>query len=165
MRATGEHDAAAPHRGAPDRGMRVANTTTDVETEAMRADADASGEGEVHLVVPPRSTYLRAVRLVAADAAGRAQLDVEETEDFRLAVDELCHAIMSATDQSVVISMTIEDGVVVARGSARRRKDADPVRLNKLTERLVLALADTMSLDESADQVAFVVTKQRSRRG
>jgi hypothetical protein len=52
-----------------------------------------------------------------------------------------------------------------SRGSARRRADADPLRLNKLTERLVLALADTMSLDESADQVAFVVTKRRVRRG
>jgi hypothetical protein len=105
------------------------------------------------------------VRLVAADAAGRAQLDVEETEDFRLAVDELCHVIMSATDQSVVVSVNIEGDLVVARGSARRRTGEEPLRLNKLTERLVLALADSVSLDESADQVAFVVTKQRSRRG
>jgi hypothetical protein len=131
----------------------------------MPAGVNTPAEGEVHLVVPPRSTYLRAVRLVAADAASRAQLDVEELEDFRLAVDELCHAIMSATDQSVVISVNVENGAVVARGSARRRSGAGPLRLNKLTERLVLALADTMSLDESADQVAFVVTKQRAHRG
>jgi serine/threonine-protein kinase RsbW len=143
----------------------VTKTTSDVGTDAIRATADAASDGEVHLVVPPRSTYLRAVRLVAADAAGRAQLDVEETEDFRLAVDELCHAIMSATDQSVVISVNVEEGEVIARGSAKRRADAEPLRLNKLTERLVLALADTMSLDESADQVAFVVTKRRVRRG
>jgi hypothetical protein len=123
------------------------------------------GDGEVHLVVPPQSVYLRAIRLVAADAAGRAQLDCEETEDFRLAVDELCHVVMSMTDHSVVVSMTVQDDGVVARGSARRRSGGDPLRLNKLTERLVLALADSMSLDESPDQVSFVVTKLRRDRG
>ena len=123
------------------------------------------GEGEVHLVVPPDSIYLRAIRLVAADAAGRAQLDCEETEDFRLAVDELCHVVMSMTDTSVVVSMTVEEGRVVARGSARRRSSGEPLRLNKLTERLVLALADSMSLDESPEQVSFVVTKLRGDRG
>ena len=144
------------------------NATTDLGADGAHGDPGIPGEhvdGEVHLVVPPRSTYLRAVRLVAADAAGRAQLDVEETEDFRLAVDELCNVIMSATDQSVVVSVNIEDDLVVARGSARRRSGEEPLRLNKLTERLVLALADSVSLDESADQVSFVVTKQRSRRG
>jgi anti-sigma regulatory factor (Ser/Thr protein kinase) len=122
------------------------------------------GDGEVHLVVPPQSVYLRAIRLVAADAAGRAQLDCEETEDFRLAVDELCHVLMSMTDHSVVVTMTVENEGVVARGSARRRAGGEPLRLNKLTERLVLALADSMSLDESPDQVSFVVTKLRSDR-
>ena len=144
------------------------NATTDLGADGAHGEPGIPGEhvdGEVHLVVPPRSTYLRAVRLVAADAAGRAQLDVEETEDFRLAVDELCNVIMSATDQSVVVSVNIEDDLVVARGSARRRSGEEPLRLNKLTERLVLALADSVSLDESADQVSFVVTKQRSRRG
>ena len=150
---------------APERGKIEMKAPMDVEDHLGGATDDPAREGEVHLVVPPRSIYLRAVRLVAADAAGRAQLDCEETEDFRLAVDELCHAIMGATDQSVVVTVNIEDGVVVARGSARRRSDAEPLRLNKLTERLVLALADTVSLDESADQVSFVVTKQRADRG
>jgi hypothetical protein len=124
-----------------------------------------AGDGEVHLVVPPQSVYLRAIRLVAADAAGRAQLDCEETEDFRLAVDELCHVLMSMTDHSVVVTMTVENEGVVARGSARRRAGGEPLRLNKLTERLVLALADSMSLDESPDQVSFVVAKLRRDRG
>jgi anti-sigma regulatory factor (Ser/Thr protein kinase) len=140
-------------------------TPVDVEDQVGDATGDRAHDGEVHLVVPPRSIYLRAVRLVAADAAGRAQLDCEETEDFRLAVDELCHAIMSATDHSVVVTVNVEDGAVVARGSARRRADAPPLKLNKLTERLLLALADTVSLDESADQVSFVVTKRRADRG
>jgi hypothetical protein len=134
-------------------------------TQAPTTTPTAIDDGEVHLVVPPNPTYLRAIRMVAADAAGRAQLDVEETEDFRLAVDELSHAIMSATDHSVIVTVAVEENGVVARGSARRRLGAEPLRLNSLTKRLVLALADSVSLDESEDQVSFVVTKLRGDRG
>ena len=116
---------------------------------------------ELHLVVPPYSSYLRAVRLVAADAAARAQLDCDETEDFRLAVDELCHVLMTQTDHFVVLTLSVEDRRVVARGVARRRSGATGVRLNKLTERLVHALADTVTLDEHDDQVTFLVAKNR----
>ena len=52
----------------------------------------AESTDSVHLVVPPSSEYLRTARLVAADAAVRAGLDCEEIEDFRIAVDELCHS-------------------------------------------------------------------------
>ena len=56
---------------------------------------------DVHLVIPACSEFLRALRLVAADAAVRAGLDCEEVEDFRIAVDELSHAVMAATDHHV----------------------------------------------------------------
>ena len=57
------------------------------------------------------------MRLVAADAAA-AQLDCDETEDFRLAVDELCHVLMTQTDHFVVLTLSVEDPRVVARGVA-----------------------------------------------
>ena len=87
--------------------------------EAETAEDD---EGErVHLVIPPSSRFLRTARLVAADAAERAGCDVEEIEDFRIAVDELCHLLMAATDHSVHLTVTSFDAHVVARGSARAR--------------------------------------------
>ncbi len=117
---------------------------------------------ELHLVVPPYSSYLRrgAARRRRRRRA-RAQLDCDETEDFRLAVDELCHVLMTQTDHFVVLTLSVEDRRVVARGVARRRSGATGVRLNKLTERLVHALADTVTLDEHDDQVTFLVAKNR----
>src|SRR5262245_38272780 len=56
---------------------------------------------DLHLSVPAAPEFLRAVRMVAADAAARAGLDVDEVEDFRIAVDELTYAAMTATDHSV----------------------------------------------------------------
>ena len=49
----------------------------------IQVHPDVVGE-DVWLTVPPFSEYLRTVRLVAADAAGRAGLDYDEIEDFRI---------------------------------------------------------------------------------
>src|SRR5262249_16345456 len=59
------------------------------DVPAMQSRDAYGGKGDrVHLVVPASSRFLRTTRLVAADAAGRAGCDVEEIEDFRIAVDE-----------------------------------------------------------------------------
>ena len=79
----------------------------------------AESTDSVHLVVPPSSEYLRTTRLVAADAALRAGLDCEEIEDFRIAVDELCHLVMSATDHFVELWVVSVDNRVIAHGCAQ----------------------------------------------
>jgi hypothetical protein len=48
----------------------------------------------VQLVLPPSDHHLRTARLVAADVATRAGLDCDETDDVRIAVDEICHALL-----------------------------------------------------------------------
>lgn len=48
----------------------------------------------VQLVLPPSDHHLRTARLVAADIATRAGLDCDETDDVRIAVDEICHALL-----------------------------------------------------------------------
>jgi len=45
---------------------------------------------EVELTIPADPAFLRLVRLAAADAASRAGLTIEEIDDLRIAVDELC---------------------------------------------------------------------------
>ena len=78
---------------------------------------------DVWLTVPPFSEYLRTVRLVAADAASRAGLDYDEIEDFRIAVDELCHLLMSSSDHEISLSFG-----VVGRSRPGARHAASPPR-------------------------------------
>lgn len=116
---------------------------------------------EVHLVVPPFSSHLRTVRLLAADAAMRAGLDVSETDDLRIAVDELCHALMTATDHRLHISMTVDESRVVVRGSARNRDHGrHEVHLPSISATIVDAVADRHVLQTEGDKIVFVVVKQ-----
>ena len=123
-----------------------------------RDSLDGFGD-ELTLVVPPYSRFLRAIRLVAADAAVRAGLDVEETEDFRLAVDELCHTLMSATDHPVALWFTSVPGGVMGRGSARGRIASAPV-ISDLSATIVESLSDSYELAESDGQLEFTVTRK-----
>ena len=118
------------------------------------------GDGEVHLVVPPQSVYLRAIRLVAADTASRAGLDYDEVEDFRIAVDELCHLLMSSTDQEISLSFGVMGHSVVARGRATRRHGAPLAPLGELSRTIIDSVADFHETYEHDTEMGFSVLKE-----
>ena len=111
---------------------------------------------ELVMIVPPYSRYLRSVRLVAADAAVRAGLDCEETEDFRLAVDELCHTMMSSTDHELRLTFTATRGGVCARGATDARSGTRPM-ISPLSATIVTALCDAYELELVDDELRFIV--------
>lgn len=116
---------------------------------------------ELQMIVPPYSRFLRSVRLVAADAAVRGGLDCEETEDFRLAVDELCHTMMSSTDHALRITFTATPGGVCARGATAARAGTRPM-INALSATIVTALADVYELELVDDELRFIVRRNHT---
>jgi hypothetical protein len=125
----------------------------------LRDNLEIVGE-DVWLTVPPFSGYLRTVRLVAADAAVRAGLDLHEVEDFRIAVDELCHFLMSSTDHEISISFGVIGRSAIARGTARRRDGAPLAQLEALSETIVSAVCDYHETIERPSEVGFAVMKK-----
>jgi hypothetical protein len=125
---------------------------------ALRDDLDIVGE-DVLLTVPPYSEYLRTVRLVAADAAMRAGLDLHEVEDFRIAVDELCHLLMSSTDHEISISFGAVGKSAVARGRAQRRPGTTLAQLGDLSETIVRSVSDFHETTERPTEIGFAVMK------
>ena len=115
---------------------------------------------DVWLTVPPFSEYLRTVRLVAADAAVRAGLDYDEVEDFRIAVDELCHLLMSSTDHEIFVSFGVVGCCVLAKGRARRRAGSPLAPLNDLSRAIIDSVADHHELTEHDDELGFAVLKE-----
>lgn len=53
-------------------------------------------EDRVRLSLPAVPEYVRFARIVAASLVARVGFSYEEVEDLRLAVDELCHALIAA---------------------------------------------------------------------
>ena len=136
-------------------GARNMNRTISDETRTSMDD--------VHLVIPACSEFLRALRLVAADAAVRAGLDCEEVEDFRIAVDELSHAVMTATDHHLHVTFRTSDDKVVARGSARARNGGVAPTMTELSSIIVTGVADFFDFRQEKSEVAFIVVKHAQR--
>ena len=126
---------------------------------AYRGELEVVGE-DVWLTVPPFSEYLRTVRLVAADAAARAGLDLHEIEDFRIAVDELSHLLMSSTDHQVSVSFGSVRHCAIARGRAPRREGAPLAELGEISATIVRSVSDYHEMVERDSEIGFAVMKK-----
>lgn len=123
----------------------------------------AESTGCVTLEVPPSSEYLRTVRLVAADAAVRAGLDCDEVEDFRIAVDELCHLVMTSTDHFIVLRFVADGERVIVEGGAPSRSGAESRRPGELSALILAATADSYDVRCGDGVMTFSVVKQTRR--
>ena len=129
-----------------------------MDDHARRALAESAER--VQLVVPPSSEYLRTVRLVAADAAVRAGLDCDEIEDFRIAVDELCHLVMTATDQFIQLRFVTDGDRVIVEGEAPSRSGTDGRQPGELSALILAATADSYDVSTNNGVMTFSVLKQ-----
>lgn len=63
-------------------------------------DGVRSGVGHIELSIPAQPVLLQLVRLTAGVVASRADLDLDDVEDLRLAVDELCLSLIGPAGTS-----------------------------------------------------------------
>jgi histidine kinase-like protein len=117
------------------------------------------GECELRLQVPATVDHLRTVRLVAADAAERAGFDCDETDDLRIAVDELCHAVMNSSDAPIILGFAVAPGRVEVRGAAKRANVARPLQLSQLSALIVDSVSESFELADRPHEVGFVLVK------
>lgn len=115
---------------------------------------------EVLVTVPADVRHLRTLRLVAADAAGRAHFDASEVDDLRTAVSELSQALMQVTDDSIALRVIVDATTVTVTGCARTRPGDPPPELELLSALMVDAVSDRFRLTGDGTEATFVVTKR-----
>jgi serine/threonine-protein kinase RsbW len=110
----------------------------------------------VSLSFPAKAEYLRLARLAAADAASRAGFDVDDIDDVRIAVSELCGAL--GAGGRITLTMFSEPGRLEVRGAS---EVALAPKLDGLTRTVVRGVVDDYEL--SSDPVgAFSFVKGRA---
>ena len=93
--------------------------------------------GPVDLTVPASSEHLRVLRLVAASLAASLGLDIDQLDDLRIAVDELCSLLIEHAPDEARLRLTLcgDGGRLVAEGTLLQ--DA-PVAMIEEVSRLIL---------------------------
>lgn len=144
-------------------------------------DADLDGGDVVELRLPARPDLLVLARLITAGVGARSGFDVDELDDLRLAVDELC---LSATESRcsgpLELRLMARDGELLVSCSHRvpvggGGPTAEPEEAAggaaafpaaaDLSERILDALVDEHGRERQGDRVTAWFRKRRAGRG
>jgi serine/threonine-protein kinase RsbW len=96
----------------------------------------------VVVTMPADASFVRLARLAAADAGSRAGFTIEEIDDLRIAVDELCIQVMGGPG-TVSLSLATSPGLVEIEGSGPPASDND---FSDIARAIVAAVADEHSV-------------------
>lgn len=123
--------------------------------------------GRIELTLPPDSRYMRLARLMASGVATTCGLPLEEVEDFRIAVDELCATLIEVGDGRplhLAFDFTDEALTVEGRTGAQEDRFLDEDRLN-LSRQILDVVTDGHRLDHEDDHAVFSARKLLRSRG
>ena len=122
-----------------------------------------SSDGSViRLSLPAELRFLRIARLTAAGIAGELGFGLQDVEDVRVAVDEMCAALIedAAPGTELEISYRVSDRTLEVDGWCPHA-GATP-ELHAVAQELLAMTADEFSLGGDADGRRFHLVKRRS---
>src|SRR5206468_4815526 len=76
-----------------------------IPTPARARYGRAVPSGEVRLEVPAAPEFLRISRIMAAGVASRVGFTLDEVEDLRIAIDEVCYSLVGARGRAGTITL------------------------------------------------------------
>jgi serine/threonine-protein kinase RsbW len=120
-------------------------------------------EERIELVLPADKRMVRVARLVASGVATTAGFDVEEVEDLRIAVDELCTALVEGGDGgALLLGFDLGDGEVSIIGTTSATGVAafEPERL-ALSRQILAVVVDNYDLHTDHGQISVRLHKRR----
>jgi serine/threonine-protein kinase RsbW len=102
-------------------------------------------------------------RILAAGVASRVGFTLDEVDDLRIAIDELCFSLVGAggRDGTVVVTYhVLDDGLVVeGAGHFTDGKHSEPL-LSPLSMQILQAVADECELEAGLDGPTFRLVKR-----
>lgn len=115
------------------------------------------GQPFVEFSIPPDPAYVRVARLASGDMAERAGFSIDELDDVRLAVDELCAYLIGARGAALQLRIQALDRTLYIEGRATCAETH--VAPSKLSEALLGALVDSCTFGAQDHEVTFRMTK------
>ncbi len=103
-------------------------------------------------------------RLLAAGVASRVGFTLDEVEDLRIAIDELCFSLVGATGRAGTVTVRYQllaDGVVVeGQGHFTDGVHHEPL-LSPMSMQILQSVADECELEPGLEGPTFRLVKRR----
>jgi serine/threonine-protein kinase RsbW len=123
--------------------------------------SDVDGD-EVRLSLPASPHLLRVARLTAAGLAGRLGFSFDEIEDVKIAVDELCFAVVGSKGRpgTLTLRYQLHADRLVIEGTGPSDGDADAEQ-SEFSSQILNAVVDEHTLSREGDELRFRLLKRR----
>lgn len=133
------------------------------EVKVDRGEAVAPDTADcIRLELPVDSRYMRVVRLVASGLGATVGFDVEGVDDFRIAVDELCAAMLEVSNGSGLdLSFEMREDGIEVNGQTRTDPEAQlSTERFALSEQILRVAADRYTVSVDGGTASFTVYKR-----
>ena len=116
--------------------------------------------------VPASAAYFRVARMVAAGVGSRLGFTLDELDDLRIAVDELCAVVMGEhTDGTLRLRYQLEDDAMTVEGEAEfPDASGSAPELSPVSEMILGAVVDECQVSAGDGGPTFRMVKRRVRR-
>jgi serine/threonine-protein kinase RsbW len=111
----------------------------------------------IELRLPPDPAYLRIARLATGDMGGRAGFSIDELDDVRLAVDELCSILIGAGGHVIELRFQVHERTLIIDG--RTPDVGAPIEPSDLSELLLRGLVDSWEFTTKNREACFEMCK------
>lgn len=118
---------------------------------------------EVKLTMPAVPQLLRVARLTAAGLAGRLGFNFDEIEDVKIAVDELCFALVGTKgrDGDLTVTYRLLPDALEIEGAGQFAGESSHPTPSDLSAQILAAVVDEHELTRDGDQLRFRLRKRR----
>lgn len=124
----------------------------------------SDGEGEqVRLTMPATPDLLRVARLTAASLASRLGFNFDEVEDVKIAVDELCFAIVGTRGRegSFTLVYRLDGDRLVIEGTGHFTDPRPRPATSELSSLILAAVVDEHQVTDDDGTLRFRLAKAR----
>jgi serine/threonine-protein kinase RsbW len=140
----------------------------------MTDTTEVLGRGDrIELTFPARGDLVVLARLVASGVSARAGFDIEELEDLRMAVGELCMLAMQGSDAqsgALCLELTMHEDAIdvickLERAAAGQAPSPEAEEIAQLSEQILDALVDEHGRESQDGSVRAWLRKRRGGHG
>ena len=120
------------------------------------------GLGEVRLEVPASPEFLRITRIMVAGVASRLGFTLDDVEDLRIAIDELCFTLVGKgrTGTIALRYEMLDDGLAVEGTGHFTDGGSNEPRLSPMSKQILGAMVDDVQLGGGPEGPTFRMVKR-----
>ena len=118
---------------------------------------------EVRLAVPATPEFVRLARVTAAGLASRLGFTFDDVDDLRLAIDELCFALIGSRGRTGTVQLRylVQGNGLEVIGAGHFIDDGPSPKLNDFSGQILDALVDEHDLAANGGVPEFRLVKRR----